>query len=92
MAQYAFEVSFEKLKSDPDIYVSAIFASLESEFLVMPKGQGFIEYPVFEKGYEALKHATRNFNTFAPASVYPAAIKAPVAIIVLRSMLGFFPP
>lgn len=50
--KYPFEVSFSELETNPDEYVSAIFSCLESEFLVLPKGNGFIEYPVFERGYE----------------------------------------
>lgn len=92
MVRYGFEASFKEIKARPDIYVSAIFDTLESEFLVMPKGQGFVEYPVFEQGYEALKRATQNFKKLDPQSVFYAAVKKPVAIIVLRSMLGFSPP
>jgi len=61
MLKYPFDVSLEEIQADPDIYVSSIFSCLESEFLVMPKGLGFIEYPVFEQGYEALKQATSGF-------------------------------
>lgn len=92
MAQYGFEVSYAELKANPDLYVSAIFAALESDFLIMPKGQGFIEYPVFEQGYEVLKQVTENFRNISLETIYKAAVKKPVAIIVLRSMLGFTPP
>lgn len=92
MARYGFEVSFEELKSNPDMYVSAVFATLESDFLIMPKGQGFIEYPVFEQGHEVIKQATENFKIISPEPIYKSAIKKPVSIIVLRSMLGFTPP
>jgi hypothetical protein len=43
------------VKANPDAFVSAVFSSLESEFLVMPKGTGFVEYPVFERDYEVLR-------------------------------------
>ena len=52
---FPFEVGFDKVQSDLDAYVDAVFGCLESEFLVMPKGDGFVEFPVFENGYEALK-------------------------------------
>ena len=45
-----------------DVHVDEVFACLESEFLVMPKGPGFVEYTTFEKGYEALKQATTDFQ------------------------------
>lgn len=59
MLKSPFEVSFEEVKSDLDIYVSSVFSCLESEFMVMPKGPGFVEYPAFEQGYEALKNYVR---------------------------------
>ncbi len=56
--KYPFEVPFSEVEATPDIFVSAIFSCLESEFLVLPKGDGFVDYPVFEQGYESLKQAT----------------------------------
>lgn len=48
MARYGFEVSYDELNAHPDNYVSAIVETLESDFLVLPKGKGFVEYSVFE--------------------------------------------
>jgi hypothetical protein len=64
-----FEVSFEQVQANPDVYIEAIFASLVSDFLVLPRGLGFVEYPVFESGYEALKQATTGFREVTPANV-----------------------
>ena len=69
-----------------------MFGCLESDFLVMPKGKGFVEFPVFENGYEALKRATANFRNVSPDTVGSAVFEAPIALIVLRCMLGFTPP
>ena len=55
MATFLFEVTFEQVRANVDGYVSAIFSTLESEFLILPKGRGFIEYTMLEAGYEALK-------------------------------------
>jgi len=52
---FPFEVPFEEVQSDLESYIDATFDSLESAFLTMPRGEGFIEYPTFEEGYEALK-------------------------------------
>jgi len=92
MLMFPFEAAFQNILKDPERYVDAVFSCLESEFLVMPKGAGFIEYPVFESGYEALKAATKGFSKFAPAVVLPVTIREPIAIVVLRTMLGFTPP
>ena len=58
----------------------------------MPKGEGFIEFPVFEEGYEALKRATGSFREVTPDTVAPVVFETPIALIVLRCMLGFTPP
>ena len=58
----------------------------------MPKGDGFVEFPVFEEGYEALKRSTGSFREITPDTVGPAVLETPIALIVLRCMLGFTPP
>lgn len=92
MPKYPFEASFEEIQLDAEQYVDAVFSCLESEFLIMPKGYGFIEYPVFERGYEALKAVTGGFARMPPDKVFKAVIAEPISIIVLRAMLGFTPP
>lgn len=89
--KFPFEVSFEQVKANPDDLVSAVFACLESEFLVLPKGEGFVDYTVFETGYEALKKATAAFGNITPAAVLAAARDAPISIVVIRTILGFTP-
>ncbi len=92
MLTFPFEVSLEEILRDPESYVDSVFSCLESEFLVMPKGAGFVEYPVFERGYEALKAATDGFSILDPDKVYPVTVSEPISIVVLRTMLGFTPP
>ena len=87
-----FEVEFDEVRSNLDAYVDAVFGCLESEFLVMPKGEGFVEFPIFEEGYEALKRATAGFQEVTPDTVCPVIFETPIALIVLRCMLGFTPP
>lgn len=90
--KYPFEVPFDQVQASPDEYVSAVFSCLESEFLVLPKGDGFIEYSVFETGYEALKRATEGFSNITPTNMLRATCEVPISIIVVRTMLGFTPP
>lgn len=92
MPQFPFEVGFDLVQSQLDQFVSVVFSSLESEFLVLPKGEGFVPYAVFESGYEALKRATKAFVHVAPETVLPAIQGTPIALVVLRAMLGFTPP
>ncbi len=89
--KYPFEVPFSELEANLDAFVSAVFSSLESEFLVLPKGRGFIDYPTFESGYEALKRATGGFQSIRCDEVVDAALQTPMVLIVLRTMLGFTP-
>jgi hypothetical protein len=90
--KFPFEASFSEITSNLDTFVKAVFSCLESEFLVMPKGSGFIDYPVFEQGYEALKQASSGFSIIDPELMGEVVFKVPVSIIVLRTMLGFTPP
>jgi hypothetical protein len=90
--KYPFERPYAEVRADLDTYVDAVFSCLESEFLVMPKGTGFIAYPVFEQGYEALKHETKNFISLDPESLLKKTLETPIMILVLRTILGFTPP
>lgn len=90
--KFPFEVSYRELVDNLDLFIDAIFAALESDFLIMPKGEGFVEFPIFQDGYEHLKRATSGFADFAPERVIKAVVERPIALLVLRTMLGFTPP
>lgn len=92
MPKFPFEVALDVILGNPDPFVDAVFSCLESEFLVIPKGAGFVEYPVFERGYEALKAATAGFTQLTTSRVYSVVLAEPISIVVLRTMLGFTPP
>jgi len=92
MKLHPFKAEIDDLRTHIDDYVDVVFASLESDFLIMPKGQGFVEYQTFEDGYEVLKQATNGFAQFDPDAVLFAMQQKPMVFIVLRSILGFTPP
>lgn len=92
MTNFPFEVTFEQIKADPAPFAASVFSCLESEFLALPKGEGFVEYAVFEQGYEALKRETNSFSQIEAKAIYNLTLSMPVAFIVLRSILGFTPP
>lgn len=92
MTKYPFDATPAELAGEIEAFVDAVFVSLESEFLVMPRGQGFVDYPAFESAYQELRVATSGFSDLRPAVVLEAAAKAPLVLIVLRSILGFTPP
>lgn len=87
---------FEADYQDPDIawepLVDEVFGELTSSFLKMPKGEGFIDYPTFEAGYQALKRCTDAFADLTPDTVLAAVCEVPIAFIVFRCVLGFSPP
>ena len=90
--RFPFEADYEEMVLDIEPYVSAIFSSLESDFMTMPRGKGFIEFPVFEQGYEVLKQATEGFQIMDPDKIMGAVQESPLVLIILRSILGFTPP
>jgi hypothetical protein len=90
--RYPFEVSTEEIESSPDEFVSSVFSCLESEFLVLPKGEGFVDYSLFERAYEALKQATRGFVDLSAERVLHAIKQTPLSLVVLRAVLGLTPP
>jgi len=90
--RFPFEVSGKELHTHTDLYVDSIFSCLQSDFLVLPRGAGFVDYATFEAGYEALKRATRGFSLLTIEKTLPVVQTTPIAFVVLRSMLGFTPP
>ena len=87
-----FEFDFSKTTPDLDAMVDAVFSSLQSSFITMPRGEGFVEYATFEAGYEVLKKATKGFANWNSKSVVSAIVSLPVVLVVVRSILGFSPP
>lgn len=88
---YPFEVPFETVEADVDLYVSAVFDALRSSFLLLPRGPGFVEYPDFQQAYEVLKRHTNGFRVLEPARAIQALEEDALALVVLRTMLGFTP-
>lgn len=44
-----FDVDYADPALDIDPFIDEVFGELKSGFLELPKGQGFVEYPVFER-------------------------------------------
>ena len=90
--RFPFEATVTELRRNTDAYIDSVFSCLESEFLVLPRGPGFVEYPAFEAGYEALKQASQGFAAISTDRILPITQECPIAFVVLRCMLGFTPP
>ncbi len=87
-----FEVDYKDAALTFDPLVDEVFTELKSSFIEMPRGEGFVDYGTFERGYQMLKRATGAFATVTPVTVAAAIAEAPIAFIVFRSILGFTPP
>ncbi len=89
---------FEADYKDPGIswepLIEEVFSELgsSSSFLHMPKGEGFIDYPTFERGYQILKRHTLAFTQVTTDKVLNAIQEAAIALIVFRCILGLSPP
>lgn len=89
---FPFEVPFSEVESNLETFVNEVFGALQSEFLYLPRGDGFVDYPDFSKGYEELKATTQDFRQILPEAIIGAIHRVPVTFIVLRTILGFTPP
>jgi hypothetical protein len=87
-----FDLDYNDPSLSFDPLVDEVFSELQSSFLEMPRGDGFIDYATFEKGYQALKLSTNDFTDVTKESVETAVIAAPISFIVFRAILGFTPP
>ncbi len=90
--KFPFEASPAEVVAAPDRFIDAVFASLASEFLVLPKGKGFVEYADFQAGYEELEESHPRLHGSRIGTAHPVVRRVPICLIVLRSMLGFTPP
>jgi hypothetical protein len=89
---HPFEVDSDYLLAHLDDLVDVTFADIQSQFLVMPKGNNFIEFADFQDAYEVLKQETGAFAQFTDATVWNAFRRDALTFVVLRTILGLSPP
>lgn len=89
---HPFEFTLAHLEQQLDEMVEVTFGDLQSQFLVLPKGPGFIEYSAFQTAYEVLKRHTQGFSVFTDETVWNALREDALALVVLRNILGLSPP
>jgi predicted ribosome-associated RNA-binding protein Tma20 len=87
-----FEIDYADPAIEWEPLVDEVFGELTSSFIEMPKGDGFVEYGTFEKGYQTLKRHTDAFAAVTSDTVLAAVRETPIAFIVFRCILGFTPP
>ena len=67
-------------------------SDFQSEFLLLPKGEDFIEYSDFRDAVETLKRRTNNFTTFDLGAVRQAVQENARVLLVLSTILGMTLP
>jgi len=88
-----FEADPEEILNNPSAFVPAVIQTLQSNFMIMPRGDDFVTYPVFEEGYQALRKATKNFWAMDASRIIDEIFDSnPMVLVVLRTILGFSPP
>lgn len=87
-----FELNFNELQARLDEMVKVTFGDLQSQFLTLPRGTGFIDYADFQAAYEVLKRHTQAFSVFTEDTVWKALREDGMTLVVLRTILGFSPP
>lgn len=87
-----FELDPADLQEQLEESVDATFGDLQSQFLVLPKGNGFIEYADFQAAYEVLKRHTTGFAAIDETTIWAALEEDALALVVLRTILGLSPP
>ena len=88
-SRFSADYADPNLNIDP--FIDEVSGELKSGFIELPKGKGFVEYAVFETGYQALKKVTRGFDTLDVEAIIKCIYDTPISFIVLRSILGFTP-
>lgn len=88
---YPFEVPYAQIQAYPEPFIDTVFGVLQSSFLLLPRGPGFITYLEFEQAYEVLKRHTAGFDDVESENILRALQESTLALIVLRTILGFTP-
>lgn len=87
-----FEVNSDYLREHLEEMVDITFSDLQSQFLVLPKGNNFVDYGEFQEAYEVLKRRTSAFAVFTNETVWEALRESSLCFLLLRTILGVSPP
>lgn len=87
-----FEVDPNDIPNHIGELVQSTFDDLTSQFMLLPRGDSFLEYSDFRTGYEALRKHTNGFTVLDVDRCWSAVKQTAVAGIVLRTIVGVTPP
>jgi len=82
--RYPFEVPYREIEADVDAFVNAVFDTLQSSFLLLPRGPGFVTYVEFQQAYEVLKRHTAGFAVVETDNVMSALQEDALVFVILR--------
>lgn len=88
---HPFELSSKHLEANLDDMVDVTFRELQSQFLVLPRKDSFVEYRDFQDAYEVLKRHMRAFEVLSEDAVWSALREDSLCLVVLRTILGMAP-
>jgi hypothetical protein len=89
---HPFELSREALVDNLEAMVDVTFGDITSQFLTLPKGNGYIPFEEFQNAYETLKRETGAFKSFTEPTVWASLRSDSLVLVVLRTILGLSPP
>lgn len=88
---YPFKLGREELERNIDDVVNVVWEGLQSNFLTLPRGPGFLTYERFAEAFDRLVARTRRFSDLSPENVWNAFKDDPLVLVVVRTILGFTP-
>jgi hypothetical protein len=89
---HPFEVDEAHLRGHLDEMIDVTFGDMVSQFLVLPRGKGLIDFAEFQTAYEVLKQETAAFERFDHGTVWAALRRDALVMVVLRTIFGMSPP
>ncbi|MBW6503361.1 hypothetical protein K0B90_03650 [bacterium] len=87
-----FELTPPDLQARMEEMVDVTFADLSSEFLLLPRGDAFLDFSDFRAAYEVLKRHTNAFTDLSEGKAMEAAVENSRVFCILRAMLGMTAP
>lgn len=87
-----YELSGAEVDANVDSMIEWTFDDLQSQFLTLPRGSGFIEFAEFQSAYEVLKRETSAFRVISRDRIWNALRADALSLVVLRTILGLSPP
>ena len=86
-----FEIALADLQDRIEELVDSTFSDIQSQFLVLPRGDNFVEYREFQAAFEVLRRRTNAFADFTESSVWSALREKQFVLRRDPNDLGHFP-